>query len=720
MNIKIHSVHKFGDMAVQYLLEEESRQIGMCMFPAELADRCPVRRETLAGAPELSHMTMDTSRFRAWVVDPLIHVSLEGDRAGSGWGSGMTMRRSSTTASLKFKGQETIRHGSAHRVLTTLVTDGGLEFRHTLEWQEGDQGLRVWAEVSNGGENDVVLHLVTSFDLGHLTPFAVNDAPGRLRVHRFRSYWSSEGRHEVRSMEDLHLEPSWAGFGMQSERFGQVGSMPVRMWFPFVALEDTGVGVLWGAQLAWSGSWQMEISRLHDTVSLSGGLADREMGCWRKRLGPDETFTTPVATMSCVQGDIDDLCYRLTSMQHADADMHPAPEHDLPIIFNEWCTSWGDPTHDKLVQIADDLKGSKIRYLVIDAGWYGKPGTDWGDARGDWIPAEERFPHGLKATCDAIRERGLVPGLWFELETMGIDSKAGERADLQLKRDGAVVWSGGRRFWDFRKEGVHAYLEERVIDLLDECGFGYIKVDYNESIGLGADGEDSLGEGLRQCIEGTYRFFRRLRERLPELVIENCSSGGHRLEPAMIGLTAMSSFSDAHESWNIPIVGANVQRLILPRQSQMWAVLHPSDSERRTVYTLAATFLGRMCLSGEIWELSNEQKGWARRAQDLYEESAETIKYGMSRRYGPPVISYRYPKGWQAVVREGITGKKILVVAHRFEDDADSIPCPLPKGAWKVAGSFSEESTKATLADGTLQITGLESFAGIAVLLERA
>ena len=127
-----------------------------------------------------------------------------------------------------------------------------------------------------------------------------------------------------------------------------------------------------------------------------------------------------------------------------------------------------------------------------------------------------------------------------------------------------------------------------------------------------------------------------------------------------------------------------------------------------------------MCLSGEIWELSNEQKGWARRAQDLYEESAETIKYGMSRRYGPPVISYRYPKGWQAVVREGITGKKILVVAHRFEDDADSIPCPLPKGAWKVAGSLSEESTKATLADGTLQITGLESFAGIAVLLERA
>jgi alpha-galactosidase len=720
MKITEHSIHRFGDITIQYLLEEESRQIGMCMYPTAMEDRRAVRRETLAGTPELSHMTMDIAQFRAWVVDPLVHVCLEGDRACGGWNSGMTMRHSSTTSSLKFKGQDTTLHGSAKRVLTTLESDVGLEVRHTLEWRDEDDGVRAWSELTNRGESDAVLHMVTSFNLGHLTPFAANDAPERLRVHRFRSFWSSEGRHEARRIEELHLEPSWAGFGLQSERFGQVGSMPVRKWFPFVALEDSEVDVLWGAQLAWSGSWQMEVSRLHDIVSLSGGLADRETGSWRKRLRPAESFTTPVATMSCVRGDIDDLCCRLTSMQHADADRHPSPEHDLPIVFNEWCTTWGEPTHDKLVQIADRLKGSKIRYLVIDAGWYGNPGDDWGGSRGDWEPNPERFPRGLKATCDAIRERGLVPGLWFELETLGVDSKAGEIEDLHLARDGAVIWSGGRRFWDLRKEGAHAYLEESVIDLLDECGFGYIKVDYNESIGLGADDEDSLGEGLRQCIEGTYRFFRRLRKRLPELVIENCSSGGHRLEPAMIGMTAMSSFSDAHESWNIPIVGANVQRLILPRQSQVWAVLHASDSERRTVYTLAATFLGRMCLSGEIWELTNEQMAWSRKAQDLYQESAEIIKYGLSRRYGPPVIAYRYPKGWQAIVREGSTEKRVLVVVHRFQDEVQDISCPLPKGDWKIAGSLQEESTTATVARGELRISGLEAFAGIVVILERS
>src|SRR6185295_152829 len=176
-----------------------------------------------------------------------------------------------------------------------------------------------------------------------------------------------------------------------------------------------------------------------------------------------------------------------------------------------------------------------------------------------------------------------------------------------ITRDGIPVTVRERRFWDLSDPVALEYLTEKVIDLLESCGFGYLKVDYNETAGLGCDHPDSQGEGLRRQIEGTYRFFEKIRERLPHLVIENCSSGGHRLEPSMLGRTAMSSFSDAHELVEIPIIAANLHRLMLPRQSQIWAVLHRSDSMRRLGYSLAATFLGRMCLSGEIAELSDEQ-----------------------------------------------------------------------------------------------------------------
>ena len=76
-----------------------------------------------------------------------------------------------------------------------------------------------------------------------------------------------------------------------------------------------------------------------------------------------------------------------------------------------------------------------------------------------------------------------------------------------LKRNGQVITSGGRRFWDMRDPWVIDYLEKKMIDFLEKYGFGYVKIDYNESIGIGCDGAESLGEGLRQSIRGTQGFF---------------------------------------------------------------------------------------------------------------------------------------------------------------------------------------------------------------------
>jgi alpha-galactosidase len=505
-----------------------------------------------------------------------------------------------------FHGQTVEYQGEQTTVVTTLCCADGCEIEHRLSWHEGDATAEIVTAFHNDSSRPVTLEMLTSFSLGGLTPFDSADAPGRLRVHRFRSVWSAEGRLDTQSIEHLHLERSWSGAGLFSERFGQVGSMPVRGWFPCVAVEDTVAGVVWGAHLAWAGSWQMGVSRKDDPVTLSGGLADREFGHWMKILAAGESLAAPPATLACVHGDLNALCDRVTAAQRRAADGHPAVEHDLPIVFNEWCTTWGSPRHDTVVGIAERLQGSDVRYLVIDAGWYKGEVGSWDNAQGDWVPSQTLFPEGLEATATEIRARGLIPGLWFEWETVGENAAAFSLTDHLLRRDGLPLTVRGRRFWDLNDAGAVDYLTERVIGLLERCGFGYLKVDYNETIGLGTDGAESLGEGLRRQIEGVYRFFGRIRERLPNLVIENCSSGGHRLEPSMLGWTAMSSFSDTHEAPEIPIIAANLHRLMLPRQSQIWAVLHRSDSDERLVYSLAAALLGRMCLSGEIEGLTED------------------------------------------------------------------------------------------------------------------
>jgi alpha-galactosidase len=710
-------VFEFADITVRYPLDPKTGRVGLQILPTALKDQQTARRATLRGEAFIDVLPGEDA-WPACVIDPLAQVKILGDPYTSGFATGHTMRNSPSAEGFRFDKQDVRADGAGTTILTTLTDGRGHRIEHRLAWREGGAALESAVEFFNDSDRPVTLEMLASFSLGDITPFAPDDAPGRLRVHRFRTGWSAEGRLETRTLEELHLERSWSGASAFSERFGQVGTMPVRKWFPFVAIEDVAAGVVWGAQLAWAGSWQMEVFRQHDDVCISGGLADREFGHWMKTLAPGESVATPPATFSCVHGSLDDLCDRLTAAQEPAVDAQPEVEQDLPIVFNEWCTTWGDPRHDKVLAIADRLAGSEVRYLVIDAGWYKTEASDWSSGHGDWTPSAKLFPNGLAATAAAIRERGLIPGLWYEMETVGSQSDAfREMAAHMLQRDGLPITVRERRFWNLNDPVAVDFLTRKVIDLLEDCGFGYLKVDYNETAGLGSDDPDSLGEGLRKQTEGTYRFFEKIHERLPGLVVENCSSGGHRLEPSMLGRTAMSSFSDAHETVEIPIIAANLHHLLLPRQNQIWAVLHASDSDRRLVYSLAATFLGRMCLSGEIAELSAAQWETALAAQRLYRKAAPIIKHGVTRRFARLGESWRRPRGWQAVRRVAKDGQSALVVVHAFEGAPKTIETPLPEGAWRVAEEFPRAESR--VAGGRLECPVDGDFSGRVVLLER-
>ena len=691
MKHTILSSWQAGETELRYLLDAASGKVGIQLLPISHLERVAVRRVDLSGLHYIDSGPEPVAP-PATVLDPLVHVKIVGDAYPGAFCQGHTLRCAPSNQRFRFKTQHHTLSGKRTTVTTTLGTEDGLRIEHRASWRSDLPGLVVESSFHNDSARSVVLEMLSSFSLGGLSPFASDDAPGRLMVHRFRSAWSAEGRLESRTVEDLHLERSWSGAGAFSERFGQIGTMPVRKWFPFVAVEDTVDHVTWAAQLCWAGSWQLELFRQHDDLCISGGLADREFGQWTKTIQPGESLSTPAAHLVCAAGGLDEACDQLTALQNPAVESQPEVEQDLPIIFNEWCTTWGDPSQVKLTALADRLSGSEVRYLVIDAGWYKTETSDWGSGHGDWLPSAKLFPEGIAAAADAIRARGLVPGLWFEMETVGENSTAFSlHAGHMLQRDGIPVTVRQRRFWDLTDPVALDYLTEHVIDLLEAGRFGYLKVDYNETVGLGCDHPDGQGEGLRNQVLATYRFFAKIKERLPDLVIENCSSGGHRLEPSMLALTAMSSFSDAHELVEIPLIAANLHRLLLPRQNQIWAVLKASDDERRLVYSLAATFLGRMCLSGQVDKLTPEQWATTREAMAFYREVAPIIKYGTSRKHGEIGPSWRHPSGWQALVRVSSDFKQILVVAHAYAKAPREVAVPLPDADWHIAATFAEK-----------------------------
>ncbi|MBI3985910.1 MAG: alpha-galactosidase [Lentisphaerae bacterium] len=713
-----------GPLTLFYHWDEATRLVSFSLLPTAAVGRRVPHRGLLDDTPEYAGVKQNNWLYYGQShVDPLIHCKLEHHPYSSGFSQGRSLHAHPSPHPARYARQEVLKDGATTRVITHLASDEGYRWRHGVSWRADDPAVEVETVFENPTGAPVTLELLSSFALGRISPFAADDAPDRLILHRARSFWSSEGRLESLPLETLHLERSWAALGV-AERFGQVGSMPVRGFFPFSAIEDREARVFWGAQLACAGSWQMEIHRFDDNVNLSGGLADHELGHWKKTVQPGETFTAPRAIVSAVEGDMDDLCHALTRLQERPLKQLPAVEKDLPVVCNEWCTSWGKPSHLGLVRLARRLKDTGVRYLVIDSGWYvpEQEGAYWGNCHGDWTPNARLFPHGLKAAADAIRAEGLIPGLWFELETLGPLSDAWNRTDHLLQRNGLPIQVGERRFWDFRDPWVIDYLTGKVIDQLKSGGFGYVKVDYNETLGIGADGTESQGETLRQHLEGVRGFFRKMREALPNLVIEVCSSGGHRLEPSMVELGSMASFSDAHECLEIPIIAANVQRHILPCQSQIWAVLRPYDDAHRLVYSLAAAFLGRLCLSGDLFDLTDAQWTIVKKAQALYTQAAPLIRHGKSRRLGPTVTSYRHPKGWQAVCRLSDDESSALVVAHTFAKPFPKlleIPLPPTQATWTPDGALTSGRAAPSVRDGTLRIPSGGEFRGMAVILRK-
>ena len=531
---KLLSKFTVGDTIIRFDAPAEGKGAPqLSLHPKSLA---PVKhREFLPPDVEIVGLPAMWQPMRAWALDSLVQLKCMEDIYGGSFSQGRTMRAGHSTAVLEFIGQKVQKKNGSTSVITTLKHPSGLRCEHHFSWQGNVPVFSSRVSVRNAGKKPVTLEMLSSFSLGGMTPYAHDDAPNRLAVHRYRSTWSAEGRLDTQGIEDLQLERSWIGHGIACERFGQVGSMPVRGFFPFVALDDREAGVLWGAQLACPGSWQMEVFRRDDFVAISGGQADREFGHWFKNLKAGETYETPVATIGCIKGNIDQLAQRISSAQEGPLANLPKIENELPIVVNEWCTSWGNPTQENLLALAKRLQGTPAKYLVIDDGWAERPGGGI-QQNGDWIINRKAFPDGLAATCKAIRDHGLIPGIWFEFEVCNPGSKAFSLADHHLHRDGRVLQVGSRHYWDFRDPFTSDYLTKKVIHLLRDNGFGYLKVDYNDTIGFGVDGAESPGEGLRQHLEGMQGFFRKLREELPDLVIENCSSGGHRLEPSMMAL----------------------------------------------------------------------------------------------------------------------------------------------------------------------------------------
>lgn len=687
---KIINTYTCGGLTAVYRTESKTNMAELILVPAGMANK--IARTDCAAAG-------------------LVQTKLFGDDNPAFFSSGRTMA-CGVSAALTFDKQTVENTQSGIAVKTVLLGTQGCTYTHTLYMYNDNPAAEVEVTVKNAGTNDVRIELLTSFVLGAISPFANGLCAESLLVHRLRSRWSAEGRLTTDTAESLQLEPSWKGYSANSERFGSVGSYPVHGYFPFCALEDIQSGVTWAAAPTHGSSWQIELYRQDNGLTLMGGLADKELGHFEKCLAAGKSFTTPRAVVTAVKGGVDSASHAIceSSRRHL---MLTESEKAMPVIFNEFCTTWGAPTQEKILAQLEIFKNRGIGVYVIDAGWYDERGFESGSKLGKWEVSRRAFPNGLKAAADAIHAAGMQAGLWFEPEIAGRDEpECFNDTENLLTLDGVPITCGDRRFWDMRKASVRALLDKIMLDTLRKNGFDYVKSDYNECLGIGCDGAESVGEGLRVHIEAVQAFYTHLRSQLPQVTFELCASGGHRLCQSFLRLACMASFSDAHECDEIPIIAANMHRIMLPRQSQIWAVLRAEHTLQKLYYQICSGLLGRLYFSGDIDSLSNEQWSVIESGISFYKLAAPVIDIGESVRLGTEIKSYREPRGWQTILRKGRT--HTLLVVHTFNDAPKQL-CIEAGGS--LAHIFARVGLRIDKSAKSLCISGLECFDAAAVLL---
>ena len=309
MQLAILSSWGVANKTIRYLRDPATDTVALELVPTARLGELDSRRAALADE-FCTNPGCESLPSPASVLDPLVQVK----RIGGGYPGAFAhaARSAPGSAAFCFAGQRREVDGTLTSVITDLVDrQAGHWIEHRLSWHEGDEAVTIETSFLNDGVEPVTLEFLSSFSMGGMKTFVTEAATRRLRIYRFRSARGAERRHVVETLEQFHFGYSWSGNGRFSIGFEQVGAIPLRQRVPFVALEDAEAGITWAAQIGRADSWQLELACQNDSISLSGGIFDREVGRGTKTLVPGECLEAPPAYLTCVAGDFDAVCGRL-------------------------------------------------------------------------------------------------------------------------------------------------------------------------------------------------------------------------------------------------------------------------------------------------------------------------------------------------------------------------------------------------------------------------
>lgn len=339
-------------------------------------------------------------------------------------------------------------------------------------------------------------------------------------------------------------------------------------FLPFFNIETSGQGAVMA--IGWTGEWASAFERgIEQAFNMRAGMALTHLS-----LHPGEQIRTPKMLMLFWLGQPQrgqNLLRRFILAHHRPA---PAGKPLMePICNYNWGATSAARHMENIRQMA--AHDFPFDYYWIDAGWFGD--GDWGNNTGNWKPKRDLYPEGFKPISDLLHSVGRKLLLWFEPERVceGTPWYTEHAAwllevpeDRRIYRGFAAKgewdipisdprWvkneshrnqiAGNDKLFNLGIPEARQFLTDFISAKIDEFGLDCYRHDANIApleFWRAADAPNRQGMTEIRWVEGLYAYWDALLERHPNLIIDNCASGGRRIDLETIGRATAFSRTD--------------------------------------------------------------------------------------------------------------------------------------------------------------------------------
>ncbi len=286
--------------------------------------------------------------------------------------------------------------------------------------------------------------------------------------------------------------------------------------------------------VGWTGQWNCKLERREDGLGIKTKIEDTHF-----KLHAGEKIRTSSFVIMNYECDRDESQNKWRRFLRKHFSVLGDGE-TMPLS----CIIWGGVKSEKAIEKIEYIKENKLpyEYIWIEASWHGTSENDspdefegdWGEQVGDWRPNKKIHPNGISEVSRAAHEAGKKFILWFEPE------RAFRETPSVINNPEYYIPSpkgSPRSLLDLGNDEAWQYCFDTLSSVIEEGNVDCYRQDFNTNpliFWRSADTEDRRGMTEIRHINGLYRLWDALLERFPELLIDNCSSGGKRLDIEMV------------------------------------------------------------------------------------------------------------------------------------------------------------------------------------------